>query len=145
MRRLFWHLFGAKLVFIYQILRGAMALVFAFFILDYDGPSNKFAYVASRGNIIERCFSHFGHAASAFVFAFALAHMFAGYGVLRIRNWGRLMTLLLSGAELLLYFPALRSANQFAVPFAVGNAACFLYLLLPGVRRGFRADSTLSS
>jgi hypothetical protein len=122
-----------------------MALVFAFFIQFYDGPSNKFAYVASRGNIIERCFSHFGHAASGFVFAFAIAHMVAGYGVLRIQNWGRLMTVLLSGAELLMFSPGLRSANKFAVPFAVANLACFLYLLLPGVRRGFRENSSLSS
>jgi hypothetical protein len=135
----FWHLFGTKLVFIYQILRGAIALGFGLFIVVYLGPSNKFASVASKGNAIERCFSHLGHAAGVFVFVFAVAHMLAGYGVLRIQNWGRLMTMLLLGAELLLLSPVVRSANVFALAFAMGNAACFLYLLMPGVRCVFQA------
>jgi hypothetical protein len=139
MRTTFRRLFGAKLVFIYQILRGVMALVFGFYIAAYDGPSNKFAYVASKGNALERCFNHFGHAASVFVFAFAIAHMVAGYGVLRIHNWGRLTTMLLSGAELLVLSPVLRSVNRFALAFALANAVCFLYLLMPGVRRAFQS------
>jgi hypothetical protein len=139
MRKTPWHLFGVKLVFIYQILRGAIALVFGFLIVVYLGPSNRFASLAAKGNAIERCFSQLGHAAGVFVFVFAMAHMLAGYGVLRMQNWGRLVTMLLSGAELLMFSPVVRSANVFALAFAMANAACFLYLLMPGVRRVFQA------
>ena len=142
MRTTFWRPFGAKLVFLYQILRGVMALVFGFYIAAYDGPSNKFAYAASKGNVLERCFNHFGHAASVFVFVFAVVHMVAGYGVLRIHNWGRITTMLLSGAELLMLSTVLKSVNRFALVFALANAACFLYLLMPESGAPFRRSAT---
>lgn len=138
MRTTFWRFLGVKLVFLYQILRGVIALVFGYFIVLYLGPSNKFASAASKGNVVERCFSNLGHAAGVVVFVFAIAHIVAGYGVLRIQNWGRLTAMLLSGGELLMLPPGLRNANVFALAFAVANAACFLYLLMPGVRRAFQ-------
>jgi hypothetical protein len=133
---------GVTLVGIYQILRGLMGLVFGLFILFFVGPANKFASVASRGNSVERVVGHMGHAAGLVVILFAIVHVIASYGVLLIRNWGRLLTILFSAIELALVISKDVGVNVFSLLVGGLNAACIFYLAMPPVRRAFQTERT---
>lgn len=130
---------GVTLVSLYQILRGVTGLVFGLFILIYPGPANKFASVASEGNSVERLVGHFGHAAGLIIIVFAVVHLLAGYVVLRMRNWGRVLTIVFSAIELALVLPGAVGVNIFSLFFGGINAACIFYLAMPPIRRAFYA------
>jgi len=132
---------GVTLVGFYQILRGIMGLVFGFFVVFYRGPSNKLASVAAQGNAVERLLSGFGHAAGLAIIAFAVVHMIAGYSVLQMQNWGRVLTLLFSAIELVLVLPGAVHENVFSLLFGAINAACILYLAMPSIKRAFAEGS----
>jgi hypothetical protein len=132
---------GVTLVAFYQTLRGLIGLVFGLFILFYKGPANQFVSRASEGNAVERFVGTFGHAAGVVIIVFALVHIVAGYGVFRVLNWGRLLTLLFSAIELVLVLPGATHANLFSLCFGVLNALSIFYLAMPAVRRSFRAES----
>jgi uncharacterized membrane protein (DUF2068 family) len=82
----------------------------------------------------------FGHAAGLGIIVFAVVHMLAGYGVLQMQNWGRLLTLLFSAIGLILVLPGLIHAHIFSLLFGVINAACIIYLAAPPVKRAFHAE-----
>jgi uncharacterized membrane protein (DUF2068 family) len=132
---------GVTLVGLYQILRGLIGLVFGLFVVFYLGPANKLASVAAKGNAVERLLSGFGHAAGLVVIVFVVVHMFAGYGVLQMRNWGRVLTLLFSAIELVLVLPGAVHINIFSLVFGAINAACIFYLAMPPIGRTFRAEA----
>jgi hypothetical protein len=131
---------GVTLVGLYQILRGVIGLVFAFFILFYTGPANKLASVAAHGNVVERFLSGLGQGAGLIIIAFVVVHMLAGYGLLRMRNWGRFLTLLFSAIELLLMLPSIIHVNIFSLCFSVMNAGCIFYLIMPPIGHAFHAE-----
>jgi hypothetical protein len=128
---------GVSLIGLYQFLRCFIGLVFGVFIVFFVGPSNKLASVAAQGNSAERWIGGFGHAAGWVVILFALVHLLSGYGVLRVQNWGRFLTLLLSAVELALLLPAAGQANTFLLLFGVLNAVSIFYLAMPPVGRVF--------
>ena len=132
--------FGVTLIFLYQIIRGLIGIVFGFFIVFYVGPTNKFVAAASQGNAVERTMADFGHAAGLVIIGFALLHMVAGYGLLRMHNWARQLTLLFSVVELVLELPSALRGNLWALAFAPLNAMCILYLAMPPVRRAFQSS-----
>ena len=70
---------------------------------------------------------------------FALIHMIAGYGVLQMQNWGRLLTLLFSAVGLVLVLPGLLHGHIFSLFFGAINAACIVHLILPAVKLAFRS------
>ncbi len=129
---------GVSLVGFYQILRGLVGLVFGFFVLVFDGPSNKLVSVAALGNGAERLVGHFGHGGGLPIIAFACVHFFAAYAILKMRSWGRYLTLLFSAIELVLVIPGALHANVFALLVGGLNALCILYLAMPPVGRAFR-------
>jgi hypothetical protein len=132
--------FGVTLVGFYQIARAGIGLVFGLFVSFYKGPANKLASVAARGNAIERLVGGFGHAAGLVIIGFAVVHMIAGYGVLQTRNWGRFITILFSGIELVLILPGMVNVNIFSLSFGAINAACIFYLVMPPIGRAFHAE-----
>lgn len=134
--------FAVTLVFIYQILRGLVGLVFGLFILVFVGPANKFASVSSAGNSVERLVGQIGHAAGLVVILFAVVHLIASYGLLLMRNWGRLLTILFSAIELALIIYRGVGMNIFSLSVGVLNAACIFYLAMPAVRRAFQGNRT---
>lgn len=131
---------GVTLVGFYQILRCVTGLGFGLLVVFYDGPANKLASLAARGNAVERLMSRSGHAAGFVIIVFAVVHMLAGYGVLKMQNWGRFLTLLLSSIELALVLPGVAHANIFSLLFGAINAACIFYLAMPPIRRAFQAE-----
>ena len=131
---------GVTLVGFYQILRGVIGLGFGLLVVFYDGPANKLASLAAQGNAVERLMSRSGHTAGIVIIVFAVVHMLAGYGVLKMQNWGRFLTLLLSSIELVLVLPSVAHANIFSLLFGAINAACIFYLAMPPIRRAFHAE-----
>jgi hypothetical protein len=131
---------GVTLVGLYQILRGVVGLLFGLSVLLFTGLIAKFASLAAEGNAIERLLHGFGHAVGLVIIVFALLHLLAAYGVLQMRNWGRLLTLLFSAIGLALVLNGMIQAHVFALFFGVINAASILYLAMPPIKRAFHAE-----
>jgi len=131
---------GVTLVGFYQILRGVLGVLFGLSIMLFTGLTAKLASLAAEGNAVENALRSFGHFAGLGVIVFALIHMIAGYGVLQMQNWGRLLTLLFSAIGLVIILPGLLHANVFSVVFGAINAAIILYLAMPPIKRAFHAE-----
>ena len=131
---------GVTLVGFYQILRGVVGLLFGLSVLLFTGMVAKLASLAAEGNAVERLVHGFGHAAGIVVIVFAIVHMLAGYGLLQMQNWGRLLTLLFSAIGLVLVLPGLVHAHIFSLFFGVINAASIFYLAMPPIKRAFHAE-----
>jgi uncharacterized membrane protein (DUF2068 family) len=132
---------GVTLVGFYQILRGALSLLFGLSVLLFAGLAAKLASLAAEGNAVERLLREFGHAAGLGIVVFAVVHMIAGFGVLQMQNWGRLLAILFSAIGLVLVLPGLIHAHVFALLFGGINAACIIYLAMPPVKRAFHAEN----
>jgi uncharacterized membrane protein (DUF2068 family) len=131
---------GVTLVGFYQILRGVIGLVFGLSVLLVTGLAAKLASMAAEGNAVENLLRGFGHAAGLGIIVFAVVHMIAGYGVLQMQNWGRLLALLFSAIGLVLVLPGVAHGNVFSVIFGAINAACIFYLAMPVIKRAFHAE-----
>jgi hypothetical protein len=131
---------GVTLVGLYQILRGIIGLLFGLSILVFTGLLAKLTSLAAEGNAVERIVHGFGHLAGLVVILFAIVHVIAGYGVLQMQNWGRLLTLLFSAIGLVLVLPGVVHANIFALLFGAINAVCIFYLAAPPIKRAFHAE-----
>jgi uncharacterized membrane protein (DUF2068 family) len=114
--------------------------VFGLSVLLVTGLAAKLASMAAEGNAVENLLRGFGHAAGLGIIVFAVVHMIAGYGVLQMQNWGRLLTLLFSAIGLVLVLPGVAHGNIFSVIFGVINAACIFYLAMPAIKRAFHAE-----
>jgi hypothetical protein len=128
---------GVTLVGFYQILRAVLGLLFGFSILFFAGLAAKLASLAAEANIAGRFFGGFGHLASLVIVLFAALHLIAGYGVLGIHNWGRLLTMFLSALGLVLLMPVLLLVHGIPVALGIINAAVIFYLALPAVKHAF--------
>ena len=95
-----------------------------------------------EGNTVEQFIGQLGHEAGFVIVGVALVHLLAGYGLLRMRTWARLLTLLLSALELVLVIPSALHANSFSLCFGALNALCIFYLAMPPVRRCFKLPAT---
>jgi uncharacterized membrane protein (DUF2068 family) len=131
---------GVTLVGFYQILRGVIGLLFGLSILAFTGLTAKLASLAAEGSAVENLLRGLGHAAALGIIVFALIHMIAGYGVLQMQNWGRLLTLLFSAVGLILVLPGMIAANMFSLLFGIINAVCIFYLVMPPIKRAFHAQ-----
>ena len=131
---------GVTLVGLYQILRGVIGVVFGLSILLFAGLAAKLASLAAEGNAVENILHRFGHLAGLGIIVFAVGHMIAGYGVLQMQNWGRLLTLLFSAIGLVLVLPGVFVANIFGLLVGGINAACIFYLAMPPIKRAFHAE-----
>jgi uncharacterized membrane protein (DUF2068 family) len=131
---------GVTLVGFYQILRGVIGLVFGLSILLFAGLAAKLASLAAEGSAVENILHRFGHLAGLGIIVFAVVHMIAGYGVLQMQNWGRLLTLLFSAIGLVLVLPGVVHANIFSSLFGAINATCIFYLAMPSIKRAFHAE-----
>ena len=114
--------------------------MFGLSVLLFSGLAAKLASMAAEGNAVERLLRDFGHVAGLGIIVFAVVHMIAGYGVLQMQNWGRLLTLLFSAIGLVLVLPGLVQAHIFSLLFGAINAACILYLAMPPIKRAFHAE-----
>jgi uncharacterized membrane protein (DUF2068 family) len=133
---------GVTLVGFYQILRGVLSLLFGLSLMAFTGLAAKFASLAAEGNAVQRLLSTFGHIAGLAIIVFGVIHMMAGYGVLQMQNWGRLLTLLFSAVGLVLVLPGLVHGHIFSLLFGAINAASIFYLAAPPIKRAFHAEGS---
>jgi uncharacterized membrane protein (DUF2068 family) len=131
---------GVTLIGFYQILRGGIGLLFGFSVLLFTGLVAKVASLAAEGNAVQRLLQSLGHAAGLVIIVFAIVHMIAGYAVLQMQNWGRLLTILFSAIGLVLLLPGMVHAHLFSLLFGAINAACIIYLAMPPIKRAFHAQ-----
>ncbi len=131
---------GVTLVGFYQILRGVIGLAFGLSILLFTGLAGKLASLAAEGNAIGNLLRGFGHVAGLVIIVFAVVHILAGYGVLQMQNWGRLLTLLFSAIGLVLLLPGVVHVNIYALFFGAIDAVCIFYLAMPPIKRAFHAE-----
>lgn len=127
------------LIGFYQILRGLISGLFGLSILAFAGLAAKLASLAAEGNAMQRFLSGSGHIAGLIVLVVAVLHFAAGYGILQMKNWGRLLTLLFSAVGLVILLPFLHAALPLI--FAVINAVIIFYLVLPPTKRAFHGDN----
>jgi uncharacterized membrane protein (DUF2068 family) len=130
---------GVTLIGAYQILRGVLGVLFGLCLLVFTGLAGKLASLASEGNAVSQILHNLGRMAGLGVIAFAILHILAGFGLLKMQNWGRLLTLLLSAIGLVILLPVLVAALGLPLIFAAINAASIFYLAMPPVKRVFHA------
>jgi len=131
---------GVTLVGLYQLVRGLISLLFGLCILLFTGLAARLMSLAAEGNAVQRFLSISGHVAGIGILVFAVAQMLAGFGVLQMENWGRLLALFFSAVGLVLVLPWMLHWHIFSLFFGVINAACIFYLASPPVKRAFHAD-----
>jgi uncharacterized membrane protein (DUF2068 family) len=131
---------GVTLIGIYQILRGALGVLFGLSLMLFTGLAAKLVSLAAEGSAMERFLHGMGRMAGLGVVVFALLHILAGFGLLKMENWGRLLTLLLSAIGLMLLLPMLIVAHGLPLVFAAINAVSIFYLAMPPIKRIFHGQ-----
>ena len=126
----------------YQILRGVLSGLFGLSILAFAGLAAKLASLAAEGNALQRFIHYSGHIAGLMIMVAAVFHIVAGFGVLGMQNWGRLLTILFSALGLATLLPFLHGLVPMV--FAAINAATILYLVMPPIKQAFRQDGDRS-
>ncbi len=131
---------GVTLIGIYQILRGALGVLFGLSLLLFAGLAAKLASLAAEGNAAARVLHNFGRVAGLGIVVFALLHILAGFGLLKMQNWGRLLTLLLCALALVILLPVLIAAHGLPLIFGAINAIAIFYLAMPPIKRAFHGE-----
>jgi uncharacterized membrane protein (DUF2068 family) len=127
---------GVTLIGFYQILRGVVGILFGLSLMLFTGLAAKLASLAAEGNAAGRFFG-VGHLVGLVIILFAAFHLVAGYGVLRMQNWGRLLTLFFSAIGPALLLPVIVVMHGIPLIFGIINAAVIFYLATPAVKRAF--------
>jgi uncharacterized membrane protein (DUF2068 family) len=128
---------GVTLVGFYQILRGVVDLLFGLSLLLFTGLAVKLASLAAEGSATGHFFAGFGRLAGLVIILFAALQLISAYGVLKVQNWGRLLTLFLSAIGLVLLLPVVLIVHGLPLVFGIINALVILYLAMPAVKRAF--------
>jgi uncharacterized membrane protein (DUF2068 family) len=132
---------GITLIGIYQILRGAVGVLFGLSLLLFTSLAAKLASLAADGNAIGNYLHGLGRLAGLGIVVFAALHILAGFGLLKMENWSRLLTLLLSAIGLMILLPVMMVAHGLPLIFGAINAASIFYLALPPIKRIFHRES----
>jgi hypothetical protein len=128
---------GVTLVGFYQILRGILGFLFGLSLLLFTGLAAKLASLAAEGRATGRFFGGLGHVASLVIIVFAVLHLLSGYGLLKMQNWGRLLTLFLSAIGVFFLLPLLILVHGIPLAFGIINVVVIFYLVMPAVKRAF--------
>jgi hypothetical protein len=126
------------LIGFYQILRGVMYGLFGLSILLFSHLAVKLISLAAEGSAMQRFLAGFGHMAGIFVLIAAGLHFIAGYGLLQMQNWARLLTLLFSAIGVVLLLPFLHAF--WPLVFAFINGFSIVYLVMPSTKRAFHGQ-----
>jgi len=131
---------GVTLIAIYQVLRGLVGMLFACGILVSAGLALKLAAISAEGNALERWLQGMGHMLGISILVFGLIHVIAGIGLFGMKNWARLLTVLLSAIGLVLLLPVAIVTHGIPLVFVLLNMVSIFYLAMPPMRRTFRGD-----
>ena len=127
----------------YQILRGLVIGLFGLSVLAFAGLAAKLTSLVAEGNAVQQFLRTSGHIAGLIFLVFAVLTIAAGYGLLHMQNWGRLLTLLFSAIGVAVLLPFLHWVLPMILAFI--NGAVIIYLVLPTTKRAFHGPSQGSS
>ncbi len=130
---------GVTLIGFYQLLRGVLGVLFGLSILAFTNFAARMVSLAAESTAIGGWLHRFGNVAGLVIIVFGLLLLIAGYGVLGMQNWGRLLTILLSAIGLFLLLPGLAGRQIFSVVFGFVNGISIIYLAMPPIKRAFQA------
>src|ERR1700757_1871089 len=133
---------GVTLIGFYQILRGVVGILFGLSVMLFTGLASKLASLAAEGNATGRFFGGFGQMVGLVIVLFGAGHLLAGYGVLRMQNWGRLLALFLSAIGLALLLPVIVVMHGIPLIFGIINAVVIFYLATSAVKHAFHEQGT---
>jgi len=122
----------------YQILRGVMYGIFGLAVLLFSHLAVKLISLAAEGSAMQRILAGFGHMAGIFVLVAAAIQFIAGYGLLQMQNWARMLTLLFSAVGVVLLLPFLHAFLPMV--FAFINGFSIIYLVMPSTKRAFHGQ-----
>lgn len=130
---------GVTLIGFYQLLRGVLGVLFGLSIIAFTSLTARLVSLAAESNAVGRWLHGFGHLAGVVIIVFGVLHLVAGYGVLGMQNWGRLLTILFSAIGMFLLLPGLAGGHIFSVVFGFINGVSIIYLAMPPIKRAFHA------
>jgi uncharacterized membrane protein (DUF2068 family) len=131
---------GVTLIGIYQLLRGAVGIVFALLLMLASSLAARLASLVAEGTAIARLMHGFVHLAGIVVLVLAMLHCVAGFGLLKMQNWGRLLTLLFSAIGLVALLPVIMVAHGLPLILGLINAITIVYLAMPPIKRAFHGE-----
>jgi len=131
---------GVTLIAVYQLLRGAVGVLFALGMLLFSSLAAKLSFLAAEGNALGRILHSLGSFAGIAILVFALLHILASFGLFKVQNWGRLLTLLFSAIGLVALLPVIMVAHGLPLVIGVVNAITIIYLSAPPIKRVFHGE-----
>ncbi len=131
---------GVTLISIYQFLRGAVGIVFALLLMLASSLAARLASLVAEGSAIARLMHGFGQFVGVVVLVLAVLHLIAGFGLLKMQNWGRLLTLLFSAIGLVILLPVIMVAHGLPLVLGLINAITIVYLAMPPIKRAFHGE-----
>jgi hypothetical protein len=137
--------FGVTLIALYQFLRGVLGLLFALGITLFGSLAARLASLAAEGSAAARFLQGFGNIVGLVIALFCVLSLVAGFGLLKMANWARLLTMLLSALAVVMLLPVAVIAHGLPLFAGLVNAAVILYLAMPPVKRAFKARMTASA
>ena len=133
---------GVTLIGFYQILRGVIWTLFGLSLLVFTSFAVRMLSLAAEGSAAIRWLHGLGHVVGLALIVYGLIELAAGWGVLGMQNWGRLLTMLFSAIGLFLLLPALARGHVFSLVFGFLNGASIFYLVVPPIKRAFHAQGS---
>ncbi len=128
---------GITLLGIYQLLRGGLWIAFGLALMLAGGLAARLASVAIEGNAFARLLANVGHLLAIVVLVGGLAHLLTGVGLLKMRNWARLLTVFLCAVGLIVLLPLILLVHGVPLAFGTIDAVSIFYLAMPTIRRAF--------
>lgn len=131
---------GIKLIAVLHWLRALVYIAGGLVILGMAHLSARMISAVANDTPLHRITSGFGNVVGVGALVIALIWLVLGIGIWSVKNWARVITLVLAGVSLLYQL-------MMAASFHTGwhflrvliDAAIILYLMLPDVKRAFAA------
>jgi uncharacterized membrane protein (DUF2068 family) len=133
---------GIKLIAVLHWLRALVYIAGGLAILGVTHLSSRMISAVANDTPLDRLTSGVGNTIAIGALLFALFWIVLGVGVWTTKNWARVLTLVFAGLWLLF---GLMKVAHFPTPWhllrVAVDAAIIFYLLLPDVKREFRATA----
>jgi len=135
---------GVTLTAIYEFLRAGVYLLLGLGVVSVGGLLSKLMPDSPQGATMSRLTSGAGHLIGILFLLYAALPIALGIGLLLLKNWARILTIVLSALAFLVSLRSLLGVHHRPMISLAGllHLAIVIYLLLPGTTRAFTARST---
>jgi hypothetical protein len=134
---------GIKLIAVLHWLRALVYLVGGLAIMGFAHLSARMISAVASDTPLNRVTSGFGNALGIGALVIALIWLVLGIGIWSVKNWARVVTLVLAGFSLLYQLLMVASYHtSWHFLRVLVDAAIAVYLMLPDVKRAFAPSGT---